>query len=81
MAPRLGELVGSASQQEIEVRQGAMTPSDAAHSTNLYFILSVLTDGAGHGAKQSCEQWKGGVASDGDALGTKSALQVTRNAT
>ena len=44
MAPRLGELMGSASQQEIEIRQDAMTPGDAAHSTNLY-ILSLLTDG------------------------------------
>ena len=35
MAPRLGELLGSASQQEIEIRQVAMIPSDAAHSTNL----------------------------------------------
>ena len=45
MAPRLGELVGSASQQEIEIRQDAMTSSDAVHSTNLYYILSLLTDG------------------------------------
>ena len=45
MAPRLGELMGSSSQQEIEIRQDAMTPSDAAHSPNLYHILSLLTDG------------------------------------
>ena len=33
MAPRLGELMGSASQQELEIRQDAITPDDAAHST------------------------------------------------
>ena len=82
MAPRLGELMGSASQQELEIRQDAMTPNDAAHSTNLYYILSLLTDGEALDfvQKQSCEQWNESVASDGDALGTKSALQVPRNA-
>ena len=45
MAPRLGELMGSASQQEVEIRQDAMTLNDAEHSTNLYYILSLLTDG------------------------------------
>ena len=40
IAPKLGELMGSASQQEMEIRQDAMTLSDAAHS-----ILSLLTDG------------------------------------
>ena len=44
MAPRLGELMGTASTQDVEIRQDAMTPSDAAHSTNLYYILSLLTD-------------------------------------
>ena len=44
MVPRLGELMGSASQHELEIRQDAMTPNDAAHSTNLYYILSLLTD-------------------------------------
>ena len=33
MAPRLGELMGSASQQELDIRQDANTPDDAAHST------------------------------------------------
>ena len=45
MAPKLGELMGSASQQELEIRQDAMTPNDEAHSTNLYYILRLLTDG------------------------------------
>ena len=36
MAPRLGELMGTASTQDVEIGQDAMTPSDAAHSTNLY---------------------------------------------
>ena len=45
MAPRLGELMGSASRQELEIRQDAMTPHAAAHSTDLYCILSSLTDG------------------------------------
>ena len=44
MAPRLGELMGTASTQDVEIRQDALTPSDAAHSTNLYYILSLLTD-------------------------------------
>ena len=42
MAPRLGELMRTASTQDFEIRQDAMTPSDAAHSTNLYYILSLL---------------------------------------
>ena len=45
MAPKLGELMGSARQQELEIRQHAMIANDAAHSTNLYCILSLLTDG------------------------------------
>ena len=44
MAPRLGELMGTGSAQDVEIRQDALTPSDAAHSTNLYHILSLLTD-------------------------------------
>ena len=44
MAPRLGELLGTSSTQDVEIRQDALTPSDAAHSTNLYYILSLLTD-------------------------------------
>ena len=44
MAPRLGELMGTSSTQDVETRQDALTPSDAAHSTNLYYILSLLTD-------------------------------------
>ena len=44
MAPRPGELMGTASTQDVEIRQDAITPSDAAHSTNWYYILSVLTD-------------------------------------
>ena len=39
MAPRLGELMVSASRQELEIRQDEMTPADTAHSTNLYYIL------------------------------------------
>ena len=82
MAPRLGELMGTASTQDVEIRQDALTPSDAAHSTNLYYILSLLTDAEALDIvqKQSCEQWAGGVASNGDLLGTKSAIQVPRNA-
>ena len=45
MAPRLGELMGTASTKDVETRQDALTPSDAAHSTNLNYILSLLTDG------------------------------------
>ena len=45
MAPRLGELMGSARRQELEIRQDAMNPADAAHSTNLCYILSLLTEG------------------------------------
>ena len=44
MAPRLGELMGTASSQDVEIRQDALTPSGAAHSTNLYYIVSLLTD-------------------------------------
>ena len=44
MAPRLCDLMGTASTQDVEIRQDAMTPSDAAHCTNLYYILSLLTD-------------------------------------
>ena len=54
MAPRLGELMGSASQQEVDIRQDATTPSDAAHSTNLYYILSLLTDGKALDIVQNC---------------------------
>ena len=51
-----------------------MTASDAAHSTNLYYILSMLTDAEALDIvqKQSCEQWTGGVASNGGSLGTES---------
>ena len=45
VASRLGELMGTASTQDVEIRQDALTPSDAAHSTNLNYILSLLTDG------------------------------------
>ena len=45
MAPRLGELMVSASRQELEIRQDAMTPADAPRSTNRHYILSLLTDG------------------------------------
>ena len=43
-AYRLGELMGTASTQDVEIKQDALTPSDEAHSTNLYYILSLLTD-------------------------------------
>ena len=67
MAPRLGELMGTASTQDVEIRQDAMTPSDAAHSTNLYYILSLLTDAEALDIVQNspCEQWTGGEASNG----------------
>ena len=39
MAPRLGELMGSTGQPELETNQDAMTLNDGAHSTNLYHIL------------------------------------------
>ena len=39
MAPRLGELMGTASTKDVEIRQDAL-----AHITNLYYILSLLTD-------------------------------------
>ena len=44
MASRLGELMGTASAQDVEIRQDALAPSDAAHSTNPHYILSLLTD-------------------------------------
>ena len=62
--PRLGELMGSASQHELEIRQDAMTPAEAAHNTNLYYFLSLLTDGKA--LEQSSKQCNGGVASDGE---------------
>ena len=37
--------MGSASRQELEIRQDAVTPDDTAHITNLYCFLSLLTDG------------------------------------
>ena len=30
--------------QELEIRQDGRTPNDAAHSTNLYYIPSLLTE-------------------------------------
>ena len=42
--PRLGELMGSGRRQELEIRQNAMTPAEAAHNTNLYNFQSLLTD-------------------------------------
>ena len=68
MAPRLGELMGTASTQDVEIRQDAMTPSDAAHSTNLYYILSLLTDAEALDIVQNSpvsnglEVWRGIVA-------------------
>ena len=38
-APRMSELMGSASKQDQEIRQDAMTPDDAAHRTNLDYIF------------------------------------------
>ena len=43
--PRLGELMGSASRQELEIKQDAVTRADTVHSTNMYCYLSLLTDG------------------------------------
>ena len=73
MAPRLGELMGVSKSARSEIRQDAMTLNDAEHSTNLYYILSLLTDGEALDIvqKQSCEHWNGSVASDGDALNQK----------
>ena len=39
----LGELMVLASVEELETRQDATTPN-AAHSTNLFYVLSLLTD-------------------------------------
>ena len=82
MAPRLGELMGTASPQDAEIRLDARIPSDAAHSTILYFILSLLTDAEALDIVQNspCEQWTGGVASNGGSVGTESTIQVPRNA-
>ena len=38
LAPRMSELMGSASKQDQEIRQDAMTPADSAHSTKLYYM-------------------------------------------
>ena len=80
MAPRLGELMGSASRQELEIRQDAMTPHDAAHSTGLYCIRSPLTDGEAVDIVQNSPVSNGVEVWDGDVLGTKSTFQVSRNA-
>ena len=82
MAPRMSELMGSASKQDQEIRQDAMTPNDAAHNTNLYYIFESADRrrSAGHRAKQSGGQWNGSLASNGDALGSKSVFQVSFNA-
>ena len=59
MASGLGELMGSASCQELETRQD---PRDAAHSTNLLHPESVHRwRGAVHHAKQSHEHTKKAV--------------------
>ena len=59
-----------------------MTPCDAAHSTNLLPHPELVDGSRGteHRAQQSCEQWTGGVASNGGSLGTESTIQVPRNA-
>ena len=44
-APRLGELMRSACQQELEIKTDAVTPNDEAHNTNSCCILSLSTDG------------------------------------
>ena len=74
MARRLGELMGSASKQEPDVRQDGKNPNDAAHNTNFVLHLE-LVDGlrsAGHHANHPTEQRNGSVSSDSDALGTES---------
>ena len=65
-----------------DVRHDWITPNDAAHSTNLHFILSLLTDGEVLDVvqNQSIKQKIGSVASDGGALEIESTLQVLRNA-
>ena len=82
MAPRINELMGSASKQDQEIRQDVVTVNDAAHSTNLSYIFESADRwrSAGHRAKQSGGQWHGSLASNGDALGSKSAFQVSWNA-
>ena len=60
--------MGSASQHELEFRQDAMTPNDAQRSTNLYYILSLLTDEEALGIVQNSpvsngmEVWRRRVA-------------------
>ena len=55
--------MGSASQQELEIKQDAMTPAEAAHNTNLYYFLSLLTDGEALDIVQNSlvKQCNGGV--------------------
>ena len=60
--------MGSASQQELEIRQDAMTPNDAAHSTNLYYIPSLLTDGEALDVVQNSLVSNGMEVWRGDAL-------------
>ena len=82
MAPRLGDLMGTASTQDVEIRQDAVTPSDARtqHESVLHPELVDGCSGTGHRAKQPSEQWTGGVAVECGSLGTESTIQVPRNA-
>ena len=83
MAPGLGEVMGSASLQELDIRQDGMTSNDGAHSANLYYILSLLTDGEALDIAQNStpnngmEVWRRMVT----CLGSKSILEVPRDAT
>ena len=83
MAPGLGEVMGSASLQELDIRQDGMTSNDGAHSANLYYILSLLTDGEALDIAQNStpnnemEVWRRMVT----CLGSKSVLEVPRDAT
>ena len=81
MTPTLGELMESASRQELEIRQDAMTLAEEAHNTNLYYFLSLLTDDETLDIvqKQSGEQYNGGVVSSGDAQANESTFQTPRS--
>ena len=79
MAPRMSELMGSASKRDQEIRQDAMTPKRRCtrHKPVLHVESADRWRSAGLCAKQSGGQWNGSLASNGDALGTKSAFQLS----
>ena len=63
MAPKLGALMGSASQQELEINQIAMTPNDTAHSTNLHYILSLFVNNGREVWRRMVTRWEPKVPS------------------